>query len=296
MPKVSVIIPGYNYGHFLGEAIESVLAQTRPAHEIIVVDDGSTDDTPAVAHRYDGKVHYIRTPNGGVSRARNTGIAAATGDLLAFLDADDRWLPRKLELQTAEYEAKPDAGLVHTGSRVFDQETGAILCEFRAGDALDVHALIRCCSISASSVMISRGIFEKVEKFDEALVGTEDWDLWLRIAVAHRIAACPEVLVEYRSHGRSLSGRPARQFRNSMAVLDKARRLHPGCAECRHALRTARRQMRHEYVHKLNALARQAFRERRYLEGCKNRLTAIIHRPGLIVETLKRRAGLAAPN
>lgn len=282
MPAVSVVIPGFNYARFLGEAIDSVLAQTLHAHEIIVVDDGSTDDTPEVAQRYAGKIRYLRTENGGVSRARNTGVAASTGEFITFLDADDRWLPRKLEMQAAAFAAAPDAGLIHTGSRVFDDEGRGTLCEFWPKADLDVHALMRCCSISASSVMIPRAVLDKVGDFDEQFVGTEDWDMWLRIALEHRVVGCPEVLVEYRSHGRSLSGNADRQFRNSMAVLDKAEHLHPGCEECRRALRFARTQMRREYFRKLTALARAAFRERRAAIGWKYRVAAVLNHPGFV--------------
>lgn len=281
-PTVTAVIPGYNYGRFLGEALESVLAQTQPAYEIIVVDDGSTDDTPEVARRYGDRIRYIRTENGGVSRARNTGVAEARGEFIAFLDADDRWLPDKLARQTAAFAANPDAGLVHTGSRVFNQDDGATLCEFEPEPAVDVHALIRCCSISASSVMIPRAVFERTGVFDDTLVGTEDWDMWLRIAASHRVVACPGILVEYRSHGRSLSGNAERQFRNCMAALNKAAHLHPGCAECRDALRTARKQMRREYFRKLTAQAREAFRENRTLEGWKLRMAAVSNHPGFV--------------
>jgi glycosyltransferase involved in cell wall biosynthesis len=282
--KISAVIPGYNYARFLAEAIESALAQTQPVHEIIVVDDGSTDDTPAVARQYEGKVRYVRTENRGVSNARNTGAALATGEAVAFLDADDRWLPRKIELQTAAFAAHPDAGLIHAGSRVFDDEAQQHLCEFSVQPELDVHALIRCCSISASSVVVRRSVLEKVGSFDPQLVGTEDWDMWLRIALEHRIVGMPEVLVEYRSHGRSLSGHATRQFQNSMAVLDKAQRLHPGCGECRAALRFARTQMRREYFRKLTAQARAAFREQRAVEGWKLRVAAVLHHPGFLWE------------
>ena len=301
MHEVSVVIPCYNYGRFLGPAIESVLAQTRPAHEILVVDDGSTDDTPEVARRYAGRIRYLRQENGGVSRTRNAGVAQARGEAIAFLDADDWWRPEKLERQVAALAAHPAAGLIHTGSRVFDDRDQTTLCEFLPPPTLDVHALIRCCSISASSVLIPRRIFETVGLFDEALVGTEDWDMWLRIVASHPVVGVPEVLVEYRSHGRSLSGQADRQFRNSMAALAKAGRLHPGCAECRHALRAARTQMRREYFRKLTALARLAFRERRPAAGWRHRLAAVRHHPGfvwdlpqLLRERLAARAAAAA--
>ena len=148
MLKVSAVIPCYNYGRFLGEAIESVLSQTFSAHEIIVVDDGSTDGTPEVARRYGEKIRYHRTENRGVSAARNAGIALAEGDLIAFLDADDRWLPNKLECQVPVFDGTPGVGLVHARSRVFDGVTGESLCEPMPNPSLDIHALINCCSIS----------------------------------------------------------------------------------------------------------------------------------------------------
>jgi len=105
--SISVVIPAYNAAKFLPRAIDSVLAQTRKAHEIIVVDDGSSDNTPEIAARYAGSVRFIRQANAGASVARNTGIEAATGDWIAFLDADDEWLPTKLEMQTSLLERNP---------------------------------------------------------------------------------------------------------------------------------------------------------------------------------------------
>src|SRR3954452_15388536 len=115
-PTVSVVIITYNYGRFIAGALDSVLAQTRPADEIIVVDDGSTDDTAAEGGGYaDQGVQYLYQPNAGMSAARNRGIRASRGDLIAFLDSDDRWLPDKLALQLENLATYPDAGLV-TGS------------------------------------------------------------------------------------------------------------------------------------------------------------------------------------
>ncbi|HEY2324319.1 MAG TPA: glycosyltransferase family A protein, partial [Thermoanaerobaculia bacterium] len=113
MKSVSVVIPSYNYARYLGEAIDSALAQTLPPLEVIVVDDGSTDETSEVLATYADRIRVLRQKNSGVAVARNSGIAAAHGEYVAFLDADDIWLPRKLELQMARFDES--IGLVHCG-------------------------------------------------------------------------------------------------------------------------------------------------------------------------------------
>ena len=123
MGHVSVIIPTYNYGRFIAETIESALGQTLLPHEVIVVDDGSTDETAEVVASFGERVRYIYQENAGVCAARNRGVAASSGDLIAFLDADDIWEPTKLEKQAAKF-ADPDVGLVHCGMREFDSDTG----------------------------------------------------------------------------------------------------------------------------------------------------------------------------
>ena len=120
---VSVIIPTYNSGPFVTETIDSVLCQTHPHREIIVVDDGSTDDTPARVRHYGSKISYIRQSNAGVGAARNIGIRAASGDYLAFLDSDDLWLPEKLEVQLAVAARYPDSGLIACDGEYFDGTT-----------------------------------------------------------------------------------------------------------------------------------------------------------------------------
>ena len=112
-PRVSVVIPTYNYGHLLEQSLESVFAQTYKDYEVILVDDGSTDDTPGIAARYEGRIRYFRKENGGPSSARNEGIRQARGPLIAFLDSDDLWLPHKLAVQTAFADAHPEYGLVY---------------------------------------------------------------------------------------------------------------------------------------------------------------------------------------
>src|SRR5688500_8177111 len=122
--SVSVVIPTYNYGRFIAHAIRSVLAQTRPADEIIIVDDGSTDDTTDAVKQFGENVKYVRQENAGVCAARNRGVRESTGDLIAFLDADDTWEPENLEKQLDRFSRDGRIGLVHCGMREFDSTTG----------------------------------------------------------------------------------------------------------------------------------------------------------------------------
>ena len=121
MNGVSVVIPTHNHAGYIRQAIDSALAQTSAPLEVIVVDDGSTDETPRILADYGGRIRAIRQSNAGVSVARNTGIAAAAGDLIALLDSDDSWAPTKLERQIARLSADPGVGLVHCGSERVDE-------------------------------------------------------------------------------------------------------------------------------------------------------------------------------
>src|SRR5689334_4764378 len=128
MPRsVSVVIPTYNYGRFIDEAIRSALAQTQPPMEIIVVDDGSTDDTKDVVATFGDKVKYVRQENAGVCAARNRGVAESSGDLIALLDADDVLEPTNLEKQSARFDEDERVGFVHCGVREFDSDTGNVI-------------------------------------------------------------------------------------------------------------------------------------------------------------------------
>src|SRR4051794_28952489 len=124
MPHVSVIIPTYNYGRFIGEAVKSALEQTLPADEIIVVDDGSADNTEAAVRQFGDPVRYIKQANAGVCVARNRGVAESRGEFIAFLDADDTWEPTKLAKQIARFDEDEDLGMVHCGMLKFDDGTG----------------------------------------------------------------------------------------------------------------------------------------------------------------------------
>lgn len=205
MVKISVIIPSFNYGAFIGDAIRSAEQQSRPPDEIIVVDDGSTDDTADVVAGFGDRVKYIKQENSGVCSARNRGVAESRGDLIAFLDADDVWEPTKLEKQAARFYEDVRIGLVHCGMREFDSATGETISEHIDGLEGDVanELLVweRPVIVGAGgTIMVSREAFEKVGGFDTSLKCGEDWEFCYRIARKYWVGFVPEILVNYRSH------------------------------------------------------------------------------------------------
>ncbi len=182
MPTVSVIIPTYNRAAFVTEAIDSVLAQTFRDVELIVVDDGSTDDTRDRLAAYGERIRLVCEENHGVSHARNVGIRAARGEYIALLDSDDLWLPKKLETQVAVMNAQPDLQLCHT-EEIWIRR-GVRVNQMKKHQKHGGYIFPNClpfCVISPSSVMIRRALFDDVGYFDESLPACEDYDLWLRI-------------------------------------------------------------------------------------------------------------------
>ena len=182
MSTVSVVIPAYNAEPFIRAAIDSVLAQSVPAHEILVIDDGSQDNTPAIVDTYGGIVRLVRQANGGPSRARNHGTSLVTGEFVAFLDADDGWREDKLALQLAAVGAKPEAVLCYTGLEVLLPEGGMKIDRAWPEDQVVSTLRVFNPGIGPSSVMIRRQSFLDVNGFDERLKTCEDWDLWVRLS------------------------------------------------------------------------------------------------------------------
>lgn len=181
--QVSVIIPTYNRGWTIGEAVDSVLAQDYGDFELIVVDDGSTDNTPQVLDAYRGAIKVFRQENQGVSAARNRGINEASGRFIAFLDSDDLWLPKKLSRQIEFFNTTPDALICQTeevwirnGIRVNPKK------RHKKPSGMIFEPSLALCLVSPSAVMIRRSLLEIVGNFDETLPACEDYDLWLRIS------------------------------------------------------------------------------------------------------------------
>jgi glycosyltransferase involved in cell wall biosynthesis len=203
--QISVIIPTYNYGRFIGAAVESALGQTLRPAEVIIVDDGSTDETAEAVARFGRQVRYIRQENAGVCRARNRGVAESSGELIAFLDADDIWEPEKLEKQAAVFMSDKEIGLVHCGMREFDSQTGETLAlRLEGGEGWVADDLLLwerpVVNVSGSALMVRREAFDAAGGFDERMKCGEDWDFCYRVALRYKVGFVPEPLVNYRSH------------------------------------------------------------------------------------------------
>jgi glycosyltransferase involved in cell wall biosynthesis len=197
MPQVSVIIPTYNRARKVARAVASVLYQTYADYELIVVDDGSTDRTSGLLSRFHPQIiRLVHGKNKGVSAARNSGVRASRGHLIAFLDSDDYWLPQKLAVQTAFFKAHPEAVACQTqevwirnGLRVNPQK------KHRKPSGNIFVPSLKLCLVSPSAVMMRRSLFDEVGLFNEALPVCEDYDLWLRISCRYPVYLLGEHLV-----------------------------------------------------------------------------------------------------
>jgi len=206
-PLVSVVIPNYNYGRYLAQAIESVLGQSYPNVEVLVVDDGSMDDSSAVLQRYAHRVRWFQQQRQGVSAARNCGIRESRGEFIAFLDADDVWHPQKLARQMAQI-THPAIGLVCCGLQCIDTE-GRLLgisVAGRSGNVLKEIALLRWPGAPGlgSTAVIRKACFDRIGMFDVELSTSADWDLWRRLSCHYDTAMVHESLVSYRVHHVSM--------------------------------------------------------------------------------------------
>lgn len=220
---VSVVIPNFNHARYVGDAILSVLAQTYRDYEILVVDDGSTDDSHAVIAQFGDRVRFICQPNAGLSAARNTGIRAAAGAYIGVLDADDLYEPEYLEALVAMLRRQPGAGGVHCGYRFVDHENQPLpQVEARAVEPDGLYrALLDGNFLVPESVLLRRTVYDDVGLFDEALRACEDWDVWLRAASRFHILRSPRILTRHRVLPGSMSTDPQRMLANRLAVLAK---------------------------------------------------------------------------
>jgi glycosyltransferase involved in cell wall biosynthesis len=247
MPRVSVIIPSYNAAAHLRRAVDSVLAQTWHSLELLVVDDGSTDDTRAALHAYGDRLRLLSQANGGPAAARNHGLREAAGEYVAFLDADDWWEAGKLAEQVALLDARPEVGFCSTATRVVDAAGAAVAawpCQPQAGplpDSLFMNGSV--VSGSTSGVVARRALVLEVGGFDAALRGFEDPDLWIRLAARTGYACIPTPLtVVVRTPGSVSSNLPSMRaatlasFHKNRALLPPAKRGGYWRAACAGAL------------------------------------------------------------
>jgi GT2 family glycosyltransferase len=242
-PLVSVIIPTFNRWPMVGEAVESVLAQTCSDFELIVVDDGSTDGTARELAKFGERVRYFATENRGVAAARNFGASQARGRYVAFLDSDDLWRPKKLEVQTFYMEEHPEIGICQTeeiwirnGVRVNPKW----MHRKPSGDIF--LRSLELCLVSPSAVMLTKGLFEESGGFDESFQVCEDYDLWLRLAVKYSVPLIADPLVLKRGgHADQLSRSTWGMDRYRVLALQKLLRSNIGAERRAAALAVLRR-------------------------------------------------------
>jgi glycosyltransferase involved in cell wall biosynthesis len=227
-PLISTVIPTYNYDRFVTAAVESALSQTYPEHEVIVVDDGSTDNTRDRLAAYEGRIRYIYQENRGLSSARNTGIRAARGELVAFLDSDDLWHPEKLALQVRHLEEHPELALLAADHRVIvGSDVGPVDWPLVDGSqpiparTISFDELVIGSRFGPCGVLARRWCFDEVGMFDEGLRSAEDLDMWIRIASRFPVAMLEIPLWLYRIHGTNMHCATARMETNTLRVIGK---------------------------------------------------------------------------
>lgn len=231
-PLVSVVIPTYNRAHLVCDALNSVVGQIYRPLEILLVDDGSTDQTKQRVNLWWKDLNnkdlltfqLLQQENLGGNVARNAGIKAATGKYIAFLDSDDTWHPLKIEKQVSVFENNK-VGAVYCGLQQMELETNKVIepstRSYPSGNIL-AQMLIRDVTAPTSTYILKREVFEKVGLFDEKLQARQDWDMWIRVAMEYYIGAVPEVLVDFRQHtGERTASDPNKEIRSFKAIRSK---------------------------------------------------------------------------
>lgn len=232
MPAISVVIPCYNAKLWIGATLRSVLAQDLPPTEVIVIDDGSSDGSADHVELEFPQVRVIRQPNAGVAAARNRGVREARSDWVAFVDADDIWLPAKLRMQCDALRAAPGAQLCYTAWRVWPSDdpeppSALLATDACAGEAVSgphgwiYSELLLDCAVWTSTTLMRRALFMELGGFDEQLRQGEDFDLWLRLSRRAEVARVDQPLALYRQHTASLT-RSAPKTNWQALVLERA--------------------------------------------------------------------------
>jgi glycosyltransferase involved in cell wall biosynthesis len=226
-PRVSVVTPCYNSAATVRETLDSALAQTYGNIEIIAVNDGSKDETGEILASYGDRIKVLNQENAGQTVAKINGIAAATGDYIAFLDSDDLWDPTKIAHQVALMEFSPEMGVCYTAGHVIDGTGNRISSFFgsRSHRGECFEELLLNNDIVASSVMVRRAAIDKVGNFDPDLRACENWELWTRIASEYLVDCVDQPLTFYRKHGSNMSSKIGhmRDYRLMVVAKNEAR-------------------------------------------------------------------------
>jgi len=284
---VSVVIPCYNQGRFLGEAIDSVLRQTCPPIDLIVVDDGSTDDTADVAQRY-AEVKYLRQPNDGAPSARNRGLRSSQGEFVLFLDADDRLLPEALALGVRALRDHADWAFVTGHVRLVSADGAPESTPPQAHAAGDQFlALLRSNYIwTPGAVLYRRSVLDTLGAFDPAARASADYELNVRIARLQAIGCHHQVMLEYRRHGDNMSADAAEMLRSAVSVRLRQRRFVVGSGAAHQAWKEGIEIVRADFGERLIDQVKRDLRTGRTARAAKGILYLSRYYPGGLMRTL----------
>jgi glycosyltransferase involved in cell wall biosynthesis len=236
MAIVSVVTPTYNRARFLPDAVASVLAQTYADLELIVVDDGSVDDTRTVLEPFlaDGRVRYFYQKNQGQSHARNHAIEHATGDFIAFLDSDDLWAPDKLEKQLAILQANPEVDIVHGDEAMIDEHGAVIsLVNMKRYSGQISCYLLADNSVSITTALVRRRCFNEMGGFDTSVGVADDYELWLRFSAKYLFHYEPGIVASYRVMADQISSDKRRRFAANERIICAFLTQHSGALSAR---------------------------------------------------------------
>lgn len=228
MPKVSVVIPTYNHARYLSDALDSVLNQSYPNLEVLVIDDGSKDGTAERVKPYRSKINYIYKENGGTSSALNLGLSLATGEYICWLSADDVFLEGKVSKQVGLMESDSNLGFSYTSFVVIDangKKQYTVNSAYFSDRREMVIKLMEGCFINGSSVMMRSSALKHIGNFDESLPQAHDYDLWFRFLRHYSCGFLNEPLLAYRWHGENMSQNPNEAC--AQIVRERAKRLFP---------------------------------------------------------------------
>ncbi len=222
MPSVSVLMPTFNRAKFLPEAIDSVLSQTYADLELLIVDDGSEDNTTSVLEPFlrDERVRYFYQDNQGQSYARNVGLKHAMGDFVAFLDSDDIWKPEKLEKQLAVVRAHPDADIVHGDEEIIDEQSAVTsLLNMARYSGRITRYLLADNSVSITTALVKRRCFDEMGGFDTSVGVADDYELWLRFSARYRFHYEPGIVASYRVMDDQISSDKRRRLAANEMII-----------------------------------------------------------------------------
>lgn len=237
-PVISVITPTYNRADFLPEAVRSVLDQSFPDFELLIVDDGSTDDTREVLAPFleDPRVHYQYQPNQGQSVARNLGLAKARGRFICFLDSDNAWLPHKLEQQLAAFEQHPDVDVVYGDILTIDEQGKELSRKnMRRYSGRIAPQMLKDNCVSMNTAMARRVCFDEMGGMSGKRRVADDYDLWLRFSAKYRFLYMPDFFAKYRVMADQISSDKRRRFDSNEQILLDFLRDYPDAVTAREA-------------------------------------------------------------